>query len=240
MDDKIQQFRYGLKDGVPIGLGYLAVSFTFGIMAKKAGIHTLAAVIMSLTNLTSAGQFAALGVIQSGAPFVEMAAVQFIINLRYCLMSCSLSQKLDGDMPFFHRFLISYGVTDEVFGVSACREGILSPFYAYGLICVAVPGWTLGTLLGAVSGDLLPARLLSALSVALYGMFLAIVIPPARESRVLAGVVAVSMAASFLFSITPVLNGISSGFKVIILTVLIAGAAAFFFPVGDGQKGGEG
>ncbi len=240
MDDKIQQFRYGLKDGVPIGLGYLAVSFTFGIMAKKAGISTLAAVVMSLTNLTSAGQFAALGVIQSGAPFVEMAAVQFIINLRYCLMSCSLSQKLDRAMPFFHRFLISYGVTDEVFGVSACREGVLSPFYAYGLICVAVPGWTLGTLLGAVSGDLLPARLLSALGVALYGMFLAIVIPPARGSRILAGVVAVSMAASFLFSIAPVLSGISSGFKVILLTVLIAGAAAFFFPVGEEQKGGEG
>ncbi len=240
MDDKIQQFRYGLKDGVPIGLGYLAVSFTFGIMAKKAGISTLAAVVMSLTNLTSAGQFAALGVIQSGAPFVEMAAVQFIINLRYCLMSCSLSQKLDRAMPFFHRFLISYGVTDEVFGVSACREGVLSPFYAYGLICVAVPGWTLGTLLGAVSGDLLPARLLSALGVALYGMFLAIVIPPARGSRILAGVVAVSMAASFLFSIAPVLSGISSGFKVILLTVLIAGAAAFFFPVGEEQKGGKG
>lgn len=240
MDDKIQQYRYGLKDGVPIGLGYLAVSFTFGIMAGQAGIGTLAAVIMSLTNLTSAGQFAALGVIQSGAPFMEMAAVQFIINLRYCLMSCSLSQKMAPDMPFFHRFLISYGVTDEVFGVSACREGILSPYYAYGLISVAVPGWTLGTLLGAVSGDLLPARLLSALSVALYGMFLAIVIPPARGSRVLAGVVAVSMAASFLFSVIPFLSGVTSGFKVIILTVLIAGGAAFFFPVGDEQKGGAG
>lgn len=240
MDDKIQQYRYGLKDGVPIGLGYLAVSFTFGIMAGQAGIGTLAAVIMSLTNLTSAGQFAALGVIQSGAPFMEMAAVQFIINLRYCLMSCSLSQKMAPDMPFFHRFLISYGVTDEVFGVSACREGILSPYYAYGLISVAVPGWTLGTLLGAVSGDLLPARLLSALSVALYGMFLAIVIPPARGSRILAGVVAVSMVASLLFSVIPVLSGISSGFKVILLTVLIAGAAAFFFPVGEEQKGGEG
>lgn len=239
MDDKIQQFRYGLKDGVPIGLGYLAVSFTFGIMAKKAGIHTLAAVIMSLTNLTSAGQFAALGVIQNGASFVEMAAVQLIINLRYCLMSCSLSQKMGADMPFFHRFLISYGVTDEVFGVSACREGTLSPFYAYGLICVAVPGWTLGTLLGAISGGLLPGRLLSALSVALYGMFLAIVIPPSRGSRVLAEVVIVSMAASFLFSVIPVFEGVSSGFKVIILTALIAGAAAFLFPVGDEREGGE-
>lgn len=240
MDDKIQQYRYGLRDGVPIGLGYLAVSFTFGIMAGQAGIGVLAAVIMSLTNLTSAGQFAALGVIQSGAPFMEMAAVQFIINLRYCLMSCSLSQKMAPDMPFFHRFLISYGVTDEVFGVSACREGILSPYYAYGLISVAVPGWTFGTLLGAVSGDLLPARLLSALSVALYGMFLAIVIPPARGSRVLAGVVAVSMAASFLFSVIPLLGGVTSGFKVIILTVLIAGGAAYFFPVEDEQRGGAG
>ncbi len=240
MDDKIQQYRYGLRDGVPIGLGYLAVSFTFGIMAGQAGIGVLAAVIMSLTNLTSAGQFAALGVIQSGAPFMEMAAVQFIINLRYCLMSCSLSQKMAPDMPFFHRFLISYGVTDEVFGVSACREGNLSPYYAYGLISVAVPGWTFGTLLGAVSGDLLPARLLSALSVALYGMFLAIVIPPARGSRVLAGVVAVSMAASFLFSVIPLLGGVTSGFKVIILTVLIAGGAAYFFPVEDEQRGGAG
>ncbi len=240
MDDKIQQYRYGLRDGVPIGLGYLAVSFTFGIMAGQAGIGVLAAVIMSLTNLTSAGQFAALGVIQSGAPFMEMAAVQFIINLRYCLMSCSLSQKMAPDMPFFHRFLISYGVTDEVFGVSACREGVLSPYYAYGLISVAVPGWTFGTLLGAVSGDLLPARLLSALSVALYGMFLAIVIPPARGSRVLAGVVAVSMAASFLFSVIPLLGGVTSGFKVIILTVLIAGGAAYFFPVEDEQRGGAG
>ena len=240
MDDKIQQYRYGLRDGVPIGLGYLAVSFTFGIMAGQAGIGVLAAVIMSLTNLTSAGQFAALGVIQSGAPFMEMAAVQFIINLRYCLMSCSLSQKMAPDMPFFHRFLISYGVTDEVFGVSACREGILSPYYAYGLISVAVPGWTFGTLLGAVSGDLLPARLLSALSVALYGMFLAIVIPPARGSRVLAGVVVVSMAASFLFSVIPLFSGVTSGFKVIILTVLIAGGAAYFFPVEDEQRGGAG
>lgn len=239
MNQKMRQFRYGLKDGVPIGLGYLAVSFTFGIMAKQAGIHTLAAVIMSLTNLTSAGQFAALGVIQHGAPFVEMAGVQFIINLRYCLMSCSLSQKMDPEMPFFHRFLISYGVTDEIFGVSACREGLLSPFYAYGLIGVAVPGWTAGTLLGAISGDLLPARLLSALSVALYGMFLAIVIPPARGSRILAGVVALSMAASFLFSVIPGLCGISSGFKVIILTVVIAGAAAFCFPVEDGREGGD-
>lgn len=225
------QFRYGLKDGVPIGLGYLAVSFTFGIMARGAGLDTWQAVAMSFTNLTSAGQFAALGIIQAGAPFVEMAVAQLIINLRYCLMSCSLSQKLDSGIPSFHRFLMAYGVTDEIFGVSVCRPGMLSPFYNYGLICVAVPGWTLGTLLGAISGDLLPARLLSALNVALYGMFLAVVIPPAKGNRILTGVILASMALSFLFTRIPALDHISSGFKIIILTIMIAGAAAILFPV---------
>ena len=218
------QFRYGLKDGVPIGLGYLAVSFTFGIMARGAGLDTWQAVAMSFTNLTSAGQFAALGIIQAGAPFVEMAVAQLIINLRYCLMSCSLSQKLESGIPSFHRFLMAYGVTDEIFGVSVCRPGMLSPFYNYGLICVAVPGWTLGTLLGAISGDLLPARLLSALNVALYGMFLAVVIPPAKGNRILTGVILASMALSFLFTRIPALDHISSGFKIIILTIMIAGA----------------
>jgi len=225
------QFRYGLKDGVPIGLGYLAVSFTFGIMARGAGLDTWQAVAMSFTNLTSAGQFAALGIIQAGAPFVEMAVAQLIINLRYCLMSCSLSQKLESGIPSFHRFLMAYGVTDEIFGVSVCRPGMLSPFYNYGLICVAVPGWTLGTLLGAISGDLLPARLLSALNVALYGMFLAVVIPPAKGNRILTGVILASMALSFLFTRIPALDHISSGFKIIILTIMIAGATAILFPV---------
>ena len=231
MERNLQNFKYGLRDGIPIGLGYLAVSFTFGIMARGAGLSTPESVVMSLTNLTSAGQFAALGIIQAGAPLLEMAAAQLIINLRYCLMSCSLSQKLTPGLPFFHRFFISYGVTDEVFGVSVCKSGSLNPFYSYGLICVAVPGWTLGTLMGALSGSLLPVRLLSALNVALYGMFLAVVIPPAKGSRVLAAVILASMALSLMFTCIPVLNGISSGFKIILLTGLIAGAAAFLFPI---------
>ena len=160
-----------------------------------------------------------------------MAVTQLIINLRYCLMSCSLSQKLESGIPSFHRFLMAYGVTDEIFGVSVCRPGMLSPFYNYGLICGAVPGWTLGTLLGAISGDLLPARLLSALNVALYGMFLAVVIPPAKGNRILTGVILASMALSFLFTRIPALDHISSGFKIIILTIMIAGAAAILFPV---------
>ena len=221
MNEKISQFKAGLKDGIPIGLGYLAVSFTFGIMAKGAGLTTLEAVVLSFTNLTSAGQFAGLGIITAGSSLVEMAMAQLIINLRYCLMSCSLSQKLDSHMPFFHRFLMSYGVTDEIFGVSVCKSGVLSPYFSYGLMAMAVPGWTIGTLLGAVSGSLLPARLLSALNVALYGMFLAVVIPPARENKVLRMVILVSMALSFLFTQIPVLRDISSGFKIIILTVLV-------------------
>ncbi|EFC95060.1 AzlC protein, partial [Hungatella hathewayi DSM 13479] len=161
---------------------------------------------------------------------------QFIINLRYCLMSCSLSQKLDDKTPFFHRFLIGYGVTDEIFGVSVCRPGRLNPFFSYGLIGAAVPGWTLGTLLGAVSGDFLPPRILSALNVALYGMFLAVIIPPAKGNRILSGVILVSMVCSLIAAVTPVLNTISSGFKIIILTLLIAGAAAYLFPVKEPEE----
>ncbi|MCD8082037.1 MAG: AzlC family ABC transporter permease [Clostridiales bacterium] len=230
MKDQLLQFRCGLTDGIPIGLGYLAVSFTFGIMAAGAGLSIPESVFMSLTNLTSAGQFAGLGIIQSGASLLEMAMTQLVINLRYCLMSCSLSQKLDNHIPFAHRLLVSYGVTDEIFGVSVCRPGVLSPFYSYGLMAVAVPGWTIGTLLGAISGDLLPGRLLSALNVALYGMFLAVVIPPARGDRILTGVILTAMALSLIFHCLPVLRDISSGFQIIILTVLIAGAAAFLFP----------
>ena len=148
-------------------------------------------------------------------------------------MSCALSQKLDESTPFFHRFFISYGVTDEIFGISAAQKGKLHPFYSYGAISVAVPGWVLGTFFGVVSGNILPARMVSALSVALYGMFIAIIVPPAKENRVLAGIVILSMGLSFLFTRLPVLSQISSGFRIIILTILIAGVAAYFFPVSE-------
>lgn len=231
MNQQKRPFYSGLIHGIPIGLGYLAVSFTFGIMAVSSGLSVFQSVLISLTNLTSAGQFAGLGIITAGSSYLEMAAVQLVINLRYCLMSCSLSQKLDSKMPHFHRFLMAYGVTDEIFGVSVCKNGILSPYFSYGLMAMAVPGWTIGTLLGAVSGSLLPTRLLSALNVALYGMFLAVIIPPAREKKVLRIVIPVSMALSFLFTLIPVLKDISSGFKIIILTFIMAGAAAYLFPV---------
>ena len=226
-------FAAGVKDGIPICLGYLAVSFTFGIMAKNANLSVWEAVLISATNVTSAGQFAGLSLITAGASYLEMAFTQLIINLRYCLMSCALSQKLSQDTPFFHRFFISYGVTDEIFGVSVSLKDKLHPFYSYGAISVAVPGWVMGTFLGIVSGNILPERVISALSVALYGMFIAIIIPPSRENKVLADIVAISMAASLIFSIAPVLCQISSGFRIIILTILIAGIAAALFPVTD-------
>ena len=224
-------FGKGLQDGIPIGLGYFAVSFTFGIMAIQSGLTAWQAVLISLTNLTSAGQFAGIGIIAAGGSLWEMALTQLVINLRYCLMSCALSQKIDPEAPLIHRFFIAYGVTDEIFGVTVCKGGKLSPFYSYGVIFISVFGWVFGTFLGILSGNILPARVVSALSVALYGMFLAIIIPPARNNRVLAGVVVISMAASLLFDKTPGLRNISSGFRIIIITLIIAGIAAYFFPV---------
>ncbi len=225
-------FKKGLKNGIPIFLGYLAVSFTFGIQAKSMGIATWQAALISATNLTSAGQFAALGVIASAASYIEMALTQLVINLRYCLMSSSLSQRFDTKMNPLHRYLISFGVTDEIFGVSSAyaHENIL-PAYCYGLIAASWPGWVLGTVLGAVSGDILPASVLSALGVALYGMFIAIIVPPAKNNKVLLGLVVISMLSSLIFAVTPLLREISSGFRVIILTIVIAGVAAYFFPI---------
>ena len=226
-------WKDGFKDGIPICLGYIAVSFTFGIMARKAGLTTFQAVLISAVNVTSAGQFAGLGLIGAGATYIEMAITQFVINLRYCLMSCSLSQKLDPATSLGRRLLMSVGITDEIFGVSASVPDTLNPFYTYGTICIALPGWIFGTFLGVVSGNILPARALSALGVALYGMFIAIIIPPARKSRLLGGLVLISMALSFLFAKIPFFSQISSGFKIIILTVLIAGAAALRYPVSE-------
>ncbi|MEA4891997.1 MAG: AzlC family ABC transporter permease [Peptococcaceae bacterium] len=233
MKSNSECWKEGFKDGIPICLGYIAVSFTFGIMARNAGLTTFQAVLISAVNVTSAGQFAGLGLITAGAAYMEMAVTQFVINLRYCLMSCSLSQKLEPETSVARRLLMSFGITDEIFGVSAAFEGRLNPFYTYGAICVALPGWVLGTFLGVVSGNILPERILSALGVALYGMFIAIIIPPTRKSRVLGGLVLASMAMSFLFAQIPLLSRISSGFKIIILTILIAGVAALRYPVSE-------
>ncbi len=230
MKDKKSWFKKGIKDGIPIALGYFAISFSLGIAAKNTGLTAIQAMLMSLTSLTATGEFVALGLISSGATYLEMAMTQLVINLRYCLMSCSLSQKVDPKARYFHRFLLSAGVTDEIFGISSSVEGKLSPLYSYGAMCVAVPAWTFGTFLGVTAGNIMPARVLSALSIALFGMFIAIIVPPAKGDKVMAGVIMISMLASTLFYYLPVVSKISSGFRIIILTVVIAGIAAVLFP----------
>ena len=230
---KAQNFTAGLRDGLPICFGYFAVSFAFGIQAAAIGLTVPEAAVISAANLTSAGQFAALGVIAAGASYLELAFTQLVINLRYFLMSCALSQRLSPDMRFAHRFGIAYGMTDEIFAVSFSRPAPLSPYYSYGLIAAAVPGWVLGTVLGAVAGSILPGVLTNALGIALYGMFIAIVVPPAKENRAVAAVAVVSMAVSAVVSLAPYLREISSGFRIILVTVLVAGAAAWLAPLED-------
>ncbi|WP_428908027.1 AzlC family ABC transporter permease [Niallia sp. Krafla_26] len=231
MKTNLREWQKGFRDGIPVALGYMAVSFTFGIIAKQLGINPFEAVFMSLTNFTSAGQFAGITLIATSAAFVEIAITQLIINSRYFLMSAALSQKIDPHTPILQRMLMATGISDEVFGLSMAVQGKLNPYYTYGIISIAMPGWVLGTLLGVVSGNILPTRMISALSIALYGMLLAVIIPPAKGNKMLTALIIISMAASWLFATLPILDTISSGVKIIVLTIIIAGLAAFLFPV---------
>lgn len=228
--NKFSVWKQGVKDGLPIFLGYIAVSFTFGIAAQNI-LRPLQAVFMSASNYTSAGQFAALGLITASVTFWEMAAAQMVINLRYSLMSCFISQKLESNTPGYHRFFIAFGLTDEVFGVSAAVKGRLNPVYTYGVMSAALPGWVLGTLLGVISSGLMPPRVMSALGIAIYGMFIAIIFPPVRKDHKLGLVIAVSMACSVMFDKIAFLAQVSPGIKLIGLTLAIAGAAAVLFPL---------
>ena len=235
-ENNTQIFFRGIRDGMPIALGYLAVSFTLGIAAKQAGFKPIQAMIMSLTSNASASEFSAMNLISSGAGYAEIAFTTLILNLRYILMSCAMSQKLDPETPIFHRFLIAYDITDEIFGVSIGVVGKLSPFYTYGLIMAAMPCWALGTYLGAIIGNILPNNIISAMNVALYGMFIAVIIPPAKSNKVIAMLIIISMTASSLFAYLPKLKGISSSISIIILTVVISFAAALIFPVEEKKE----
>lgn len=231
MNSKNNMFFKGIKDAFPVALGYLAVSFTLGTAAVKCGITPLQALLASFLNNTSAGEFAAFTLIGAGVSYLEVAVTTLILNMRYFLMSCALSQKIAPGTPFFHRFIMAYDVTDEVFGLSVMQEGRLNPAYTYGIMALAIPAWSLGTFLGAAIGGIMPAGVLSAMNVALYGMFIAVIVPPAKKDKVIALVIAVSMASSLLFSVLPGLKNLSSGVTVIILTVVISLAAAVLFPV---------
>jgi predicted branched-subunit amino acid permease len=225
-----KDFREGCKNAIPICLGYIAVSFAFGIEASKIGMTTFQAAMTSLLNVTSAGQFSALEVIARNGSFVELAILQFIINLRYMLMSTALSQKLDG-VNTLNRLGISYGVTDEIFAVSIFKKDKLYPMFSYGLILTSVFGWVFGTILGAVAGQVLPQILVSSLGLAIYGMFIAIIIPDTRAKKPVAVVVVTAMVMSCVFTYAPVLKMISGGFRIIIVTIVVAAIAAFAAPV---------
>lgn len=225
------KIKAGLRDGIPIAAGYFSVSFTFGMLAVQDGISPFHAVLISLLNLTSAGQFAGITVIVSGASLLEMALTQLVINIRYALMSVSLSQKLDRSVKTFQRMLIAYGNTDEIFAVASSKPGSVGSRYMCGLIFLPVVGWVGGTLAGAVASTLLPAAVISALGVALYGMFIAIVVPVAKESRSVLMVTVMALVLSAAFYYLPVLREISSGFTIIICTVAAAGIGAVLFPV---------
>lgn len=231
MSENKSWYKKGLRDGIPIALGYFAVAFTLGIAASKAGLSAFEAGLAAALTNASAGGYAGITLIAASAGYIEMALTQLIVNARYLLMSCALSQKLAPETPLIHRLLIAFDVTDEIFGISVSVTGTLNPFYNYGAMTVAIPGWTLGTVFGVITGNILPVSLVSALGVGLYGMFLAIIIPPARKNKVIAAVVTISMAMSFAFSKLPVISELSSGIRVIILTVVISLAAALLFPV---------
>lgn len=221
----------GVHDGVPIALGYFVVSFALGIAAKNAGLSPLEGFIASLLNNASAGEYAAFTVIASDAPYMTMALITLVANARYMLMSCVLSQKCPADLPLIHRVLVGFDVTDEIFGITIARKGPLNPFYNYGAMTVALPGWSIGTALGVIAGNVLPVSVVSALSVALFGMFLWIIVPPARDNRVVGLLVIASFALSFIAGLAPLISELSAGTRTIILTVLIAGAGALLAPI---------
>lgn len=237
--DHLSAFREGFRDGIPIALGYFAVAFSLGIQAGAIGLDALQGFLLSALVNASAGQYAALTVIAALGTYAQMAVMSLIANARYMLMSAALSQRFSESTPFYHRFLVAFGITDEIFGISIARPGYINPFYNYGAFAIASPGWAIGTACGIIAGDVLPTILVEALGVALFGMFLAIIIPPCRENRLIGAIVLISFAASYAATILPWLRDLSSGTVTIILTVVISGIAALLFPVHNDPEEAE-
>ncbi|MFV0636589.1 AzlC family ABC transporter permease [Mitsuokella sp. WILCCON 0060] len=239
-----QVFFEGVHDGTPIALGYFVVSFTLGIAARNAGLDPLQGFLASFFNNASAGEYAGFTVIAADAPYLEIILITLVANARYMLMSCALSQKFPAGTSIWHRIFVGFDVTDEIFGITIARKGPLNPYYNYGAMALALPGWAVGTALGVVAGNILPPSVVSALSVALYGMFLWVIIPPAKKNRIVGGLVLVSFALSYLASVMPMFSTLSGGTRTIILTIVIAGLGAAFFPIpekadSDDAKKGE-
>lgn len=233
--NKNTEFLSALHDGLPIGLGYFPVSFAFGIFSVNGGLSALQALLISMTNLTSAGQLAGVTLMSLGAPFLEIALSQLVINLRYALMSLSLSQKTDASVKTADRFLISFFITDEIFAVSSSKRSI-GRKYMYSLAILPYIGWSLGTLCGALLGEILPAALISCLGIAIYGMFVAIIIPAAKKSLPVLGVILSVATVSCLIKYTPLSGFISEGFSIIICAVLVSAIFALICPIKEVEE----
>ena len=226
-------FAKGMRDGIPIGLGYFAVAFSLGITAKAIGLAPITCMITSVLCHASAGEYAVYTVIGDNAAYIEMAVMVLIANARYLLMSCAMSQRMEPALSFFHRLFMGFGITDELFAISIARPGMLNPNYMYGGMLVAIPMWAMGSGLGCFSGEVLPEKIVSALSVALFGMFLAIIIPPAKQDRIIMVIIVICFAASFTLYKLPFTASISGGTRIIILTTVISAVAALVKPVQD-------
>ncbi len=225
-------YKYGLRAGIPIALGYLSVSFTFGIIAVKYGLSAWQAALVSLTTVTSAGQFAGIQLMSTPGLYLDMLISQLTINVRYSFMSISLSQKLDERFRGIWKWLLGFFITDEIFAVAMTRRVVTRAFF-FGLSTLPWIGWTLGTVLGASLGEVLPISVMSALGLAIYGMFVAIVVPPAKENRSVLLAVGIAAAISILFTYTPILKNVSSGIAVSIAAILAAVVAAILRPLPD-------
>lgn len=227
----MRDFKEGLFAGIPICLGYISVSFAFGMMAQQAGVPANIAVLMSLTNVTSAGQFAGLNLIVASAPYMEIAITTLIINLRYCLMSLSLTQRLAEHITVLDRIWMSFGITDEIFAIAVTREQKISRAYFFGLFLTPYLGWALGTWCGASVSSLLPQAISSAMSVALYGMFIAIILPQARENAHKRIAILLAIVFSCIFTYVPFLSNLGSGWTLILITIGVSLFMAIKFPI---------
>ncbi|HEX3023241.1 MAG TPA: AzlC family ABC transporter permease [Lachnospiraceae bacterium] len=225
--------KTGFRDGIAIGIGYFSVSFTFGIMAISFGFSWWQTVIISMVNLTSAGQFAGIGIMAASGSYMEMLIAQLTINLRYSIMSISLSQKVDRGFRGIFRWILGFGITDEIFAVAMSRNEMVSRGYFSGLLMMPYLGWTLGTLTGAICGEVLPSVVRDALGIALYGMFIAILIPKIRVDRRIRCVAFIAVLMSCCFRYIPLLKGVSIGFAVTICAIVASVIGAILFPVNE-------
>ena len=224
------KFVSGFRDGIPIALGYLAVSFGLGISCRAASLTPFQGFLLSLLNNASAGEYGGITIMAADEGFLVMAAMMLVINARYLLMSCALSQHLSPNTPLGFRLLIGFDMTDELFGIAIAQPGYLNVWYFIGAMCAAIPGWSFGTLLGVLCGNLMPQWAVSGFSVMLFGMFLAIIIPEGRKNRVVLGFIGVSFLLSYTAAKLPLVCQLSDGMRILLLTVAISAAAAILFP----------